>query len=250
VILDLGQIPEDALPDALAGLEQKVGRNRICLALPTINRALPRSRDWPALLKQLFAQGWRRWQISNLGGLEMLAAAGAVPGNAWLSADWPLYACNQAAVQAALELGLRRLTLSPEDIFSNWSALLGKLSDYLQVMAYSDVPLAISAVCANASRLGHCPGPKNCDFSEFSLISRKNDHLLAINNDCQSVYLHKRPFNLGGRLAELRQHGARFFRADFLWRNYAPTAVKAIWDELQADRPNDQNWSAHLFTPQ
>ncbi|NLF94962.1 MAG: U32 family peptidase [Oligosphaeraceae bacterium] len=247
VILDLSRIPEEALPEALAALEQKAGRNRLCLALPAITRPL-QNRDWPALVRKLFAAGWRRWQISNLGSIEMLAQAGATPGNAWISADWPLYVCNHAAARACLELGLQRLTLSPDDTLENWSSLLAKLPARLQIPAYSDLPLAISATCANASRLGLCPGKKNCNFTEMTLLSRKNERLLAINNNCQSVYINEQPFNLSGKLAQLQQLGAQSFRADFIWRNYAPAQVKQIWCDLQEDRQNHTAWTANLFT--
>lgn len=247
VIFDLGKISEKDLPAALASLEQKVGRNRLCLALPAITRPL-RQRNWPALVKTLFKDGWRRWQISNLGSLAMLSEAGASKSNAWFSADWPLYVSNKAAARGWQELGLKRLTLTPDDSLENWTALLSELAPCLEVVAYSDLPLAISAVCADASRLGLCPGRASCNFTEMALISRKNERLLAINNDCQTVYINEQPFNLAGKLAKLQQQGVQHFRADFLWRNYAPAQVKAIWDSLQADQPSPQAWTANLFT--
>ena len=249
LVLDLGFLSKEEVPGILAELEKKVGKNRLRLALPVINRPEEEHRDWQSEATELFRAGWRRWQISNIGAFVLLEKAGINPGSGNLTADWPLYVANQAAGRALQELGLSRVTLTPDDTWENWCELLPKLSGLAEVLVYGDIPLAISAVCAEVSRLGVCPGKKNCDFSELQLTSRKGEKLLAINQRCQSVYLYEQPLHLGGHLAQLQQQGARFFRADFMWRNYAPTQVKQIWDGLMRDQLSPAAWNINLRFP-
>ncbi len=246
LIFDPSLSKADELPQELAHLVSLVGKDRLRLALPVINRDEDSALNWRRLLQELVASGWYRWQISNIGALTLLREAGLPQEEAQLTADWPLYAMNRAAVETLRKLGLQRITLSPDDTLENWCALLDQSPDQAEILAYGDIPLAISAVCAEVSRRGFCPGLKNCDFEELSLVSRKGERLLAINRHCQSVYLNEKPFCLGGHLAQLQQRGARFLRADFLWRNYAPTQIKQIWDDLLRDKEVPEAWHANL----
>jgi putative protease len=249
LIFDLGLIDPEELPEALSSLAELLGRNRLRLALPVILRDEGSRRDWRVAVGELIRSGWHRWQIGNIGALALLREAGLPETSADLTADWPLYAMNRAAVKTLRGLGLKRATLSPDDTLENWSALLARHSGMAEILAYGDIPLAISAVCAEVSRRGFCPGKKDCDFSELQLTSRKGERLLAINRHCQTVYLNEQPFCLRGHLAELQQRGAHFFRADFLLRNYAPTQVKQIWDELMLDKRTPDAWNANLRFP-
>jgi len=115
------------------------------------------------------------------------------------------------------------------------------------VPVYQDTPLALSATCVMNSLKGFCPGKKNCDFTTLSLTSRRDEKLVAINDHCQSVIISERPLDLSGHLHELRRQGAGRFRADFLWRDYAPTAVLDIWRKLQLDEADSNAWTANLF---
>ena len=89
-----------------------------------------------------------------------------------------------------------------------------------------DTPLAISAVCANASLTGDCPGPHQCDFRQFELSNRNGERLLALNNRCQSVYINKEYGDRRGDLGALRRAGACLFRADFIWRDWSPAQIR------------------------
>ena len=114
--------------------------------------------DWRQEAGELIRSGWQRWQVSNIGALALLREAGLSQAEADLTADWPLYTMNRAAVETLCKLGLKRGTLSPDDTIENWSALLAQHSNMAEVLAYGDIPLAISAVCAEVSRRGFCPG--------------------------------------------------------------------------------------------
>lgn len=247
VIFAIGRTPANDVPDALAELERQLGgRNRIRLALPAISRDNG-STNWVSLIASLFRSGWRRWELSNIGAWQLFSEAGASPRNLNLSADWPMHVCNHLAAKALLDLNLRRVTLSPEDRWDNWLALVKKLGPCVDVPVYQDTPLALSATCVMNSLKGFCPGKKNCDFTTLSLTSRRDEKLVAINDHCQSVIISERPLDLSGHLHELRRQGAGRFRADFLWRDYAPTAVLDIWRKLQLDEADSNAWTANLF---
>jgi putative protease len=247
VVFAIGRTPPEELPETLAELERLLGgRNRIRLALPAISRDNGEIA-WQPLVSSLFRSGWRRWELSNLGAWQLFRDAGASPRNLNLSADWPLQVSNHLAARTLLGMNLQRLTLSPEDPWDNWLALLKKLGPYLELPVYQDTPLALSANCILSSSKGFCPGKKNCDFTTLALTSRRDEKLIAINDNCQSVIISERPFDLSGHLQELRRHGASRFRADFLWRDYAPTQVMAIWRKLHDDDSDAQAWTANLF---
>lgn len=269
--------PNDVLAE-LAELERILGgRNRIRIALPVICRTSD-DHDWTQLVATLFRNGWRRWMLTNLASAEILAEAGANPKNLNLTADWTLYACNRLAAKQLLELGVKRVTLSPEDRFDNWRQIIPVLGPVAEVPVYQDTPLAISAVCAMASLNGICSGKRACNFTSMTLNSRpwevqpsdssdddadddRNDRqdarfasggsdstgLIAINNNCQTVVINSQPLDLAGHLGELRQLGARHFRADFIWRDYAPIAVRDTWRRLRQDAPAPNAWTANFF---
>ena len=48
-------------------------------------------------------------------------------------------------------------------------------------------------------------------------------------------------------LDELKRMGARRFRADFIWRDYAPTTVLRTWRDLRQDREVADSWTASMF---
>jgi len=228
VIFDLGRTTAQDLPGALETLAAKVGREKLRLSLPTIIRP-GQIQDWFDVASTLFEDGWQRWQVSNPGAWKFLRGLDADSNKLDLTADWQFYASNPAAARALLqELGFRSLTLMPDDEPDNTRRLAALLGDLAAVLLYQDTPLAISDVCANASLKGSCPGKAACDFRQFSLTLRNGDKLQVVNDNCQSVYLAESPLDRRQEWRDLYQAGARIFRLDFLWRDYAPVAVQRI----------------------
>ena len=86
-------------------------KNKLRLALPALERA-PAKYAEP--VRRLLEGGFRKWEIGNWWGLEMLPANGID-----LSFDGSLYMLNTQAVQAAKEAGAGRITLSVEDCLNN-----------------------------------------------------------------------------------------------------------------------------------
>ncbi|MBP5299995.1 MAG: hypothetical protein J6Y80_01195, partial [Victivallales bacterium] len=217
--------------EPLRALAAKVGQKRLRLALPALSRAgIP--HEWSGLAEYLVGQGFRKWQISSLGALPLLAAGKVTPKNCSLTADWPLYVTNRSAAHFLANLGLERLTLAPDDTAENTTTLLGELAPIAEVPVFQDTPLAISAVCANASMKGFCPGKRSCNFTELELTSRNGEELIALNYHCHSVFLRKQPLDRTKLLPGFAAAGAQYFRADFIWRNWTPRDVRAKWLEL------------------
>lgn len=226
-VLDISRAPWAEIETTLAQLPPA----RLRLALPALIRQADEAdiRDRVRALRDL---GHTRWQVAGLAGLDLLAPRAGLD----LTADWPLYALNTAAMQALDELGFSAWTLSPEDGKRNLAELLAAAPGRATLPVYQDTPLAISATCVFASANGFCPGKRNCQATEQEWTNRSGDRLLAINDRCRSIILNERPFSLSGRLAELRAAGARRFRADFLWRRYDPAEVRYLWREIRANR--------------
>ena len=230
VIFDFGRTPLNELDDALEYLMGRVGVGRLRLALPVIVRASRLSRLLEAV-KRAGNLGVRRWQIANLSHLELLAANGIDPARHSISADWQLYAVNHEAARYLLDdLGLERVTLAPDDDVENTLSLCRILGGRAEAILFQDTPLAISAVCANASLNGRCLQKGACGFTEMKLTDRRGNELLAINDSCQSVYIRQSPLDRRGSQRLFLESGASFLRTDFIWRNWSPAAVKAVWD--------------------
>ena len=232
VIVDLGMTADEDIFEPLRALSAKLGKKRLRLAIPTLMRANEDEHDWPTLAYRLLQMGLRKWQISNLGALPVLADGMVTPQNCSITTDWPLYVTNRTAAHFLAEQGFERVTLAPDDTLENTMTLLNDLSPIAEVPVFQDTPLAISAVCANASMKGFCPGAKACKFTELELTGHNGEELVAVNHRCHSVFLRKQPLDRTRLLPSLAAAGARYFRADFIWRNWSPRDVRLKWLEL------------------
>lgn len=252
LVFSLAATPEAELADELAAMDAIVAAHphlTLRLALPPIIRE-GAGHVTPHAIEALVKAGRHRWQAANIGHLDLLRQAGAPLNPGDVTADWTLFVTNTAAAQALLKQGYARLTLAPDDAWDNWLALLqSPHAPLLDVPVFSDFPLAISDVCAMASLQGACPGPAACTFTQLNLdnVRTKGERLLAVNNRCQTIILNHRPLNLTGHIRELVTNGATHLRADFCWRNDAPTTVRDLWRQLQQDTPDPNAWTANLF---
>lgn len=230
----------EPLPQLLAGLGRLaglLGRERIRLALPIITRRWE-EQDLLQRIRTLCAAGWQKWEAANISAWPFLRLALPVAAETILDlvADWPLYSLNLSAAAQLLEMGARRVTLSPEDGLENLRPLLHKLGARAAVIVYQDTPLFISESCPAANLTGHCAGPGHCQFSQRELTSDVGERLLAVNRRCRTYTLNRNPFSLSTRLAALRQAGARRLRADFIYRGYTAEDVRRIWRDVRAGR--------------
>lgn len=220
---------ESQVQDALTLLGKQ---SRIRLSLPVLMRAYNETK-WPAVIKALFDQGWKKWEIGNIGAWNILKESGCSLNEMDICADWSLYAMNTQAARHLLEAGASSITACPEDLPENLKLLASKLGNKFTIPVYQDTVLARSAVCAMSSIKGFCPGKPNCVFTSMDLVNRRGDTLHAVNDNCTTIILNGTPADLSDLLPELRQAGASAFRLDFLWRNHAPVEVAHTWRRFQ-----------------
>lgn len=227
LVFSLERFHPDRLEETLNALEKRMGgRDRIRLSLPVIFRGRS-TRQWGETARALAEHGWNRWEISNLGAMEILRGL-----ELDLTADWPLYAMNGLAARYWLEHGIQTVTAAPEDIPDNLLALAEKLGDRLVVPIFQHTVLARSAVCIMSSTRGFCPGKPSCDFTRLDLKTNRGENFTAINNDCMSVIVNRDPLDYSYLLPQLRQAGASRFRLEYLWLDFMPEKIE---ERVRAD---------------
>jgi hypothetical protein len=222
-------IQRDALPDLLMGLSalaEKVGPEKIRLALPLMMREWEKA-DCQAKRAVLHSAGWARWEGAALSDWPK--------GD--LTTDWTLYVTNRSAARQLLELGVMRFTVSPEDGRDNLDSLLHQFPDRATVVVYQDSPLFISENCALAAMAGRCPAGSDCKDSEREWVSGSGETIRLIQQGCRSIAVNVKPFVLTRWLDELREMGARYFRADFINRRYEPAEVRRLWRAIRRGNP-------------
>ncbi len=220
-------VSRDSLEELVGGLAQvadRIGRERIRLALPVI------ARSWEALdLRERIARlrdaGWRRWEVSGLGGWALLGVDPSAPARDLdLATDWPLYVTNRVAARALLDAGAARFTLSPEDGLANWRGLLAEFGARAVVVVHQDTPLLISETRAFG---GTSP-------EGTRLVSSFGDRLRALDVGGRTVVVAEGPLCLSEALTDLADAGAVSLRIDFVWRKYAPAAARERWRAVRS----------------
>ncbi len=235
VIFDIGFCaPGAAVADA-ARLAERVGRERVRLALPVITRAWNET-ELRESIDALLRDGWNRWEISNLSGWRLLPAE-----RLDLCGGWPLYALNRQAIRFWIGGGLTSVTLSPEDGRGNLRELIPGAAAHADVPLYEDVPLFISEIGACALDADGIPPSRCTRACAIPLTSSRGDAALQVCHRGRTVVLGRAPLCWAGRLEELRAMGARRFRVAFQWRPYGPEQVRDLWRRLRAGRAPDES---------
>jgi len=217
--VDVSRDSPEELEDGLAHIADEIGRERVRLALPTIVRAWQMD-DLRERIRCLRDAGWRRWEVSGLGGWALLDVDPAVPGDdVDLATDWPLYVTNRETARALLDAGATRFTLSPEDGLANWRGLLAEFGATAVVVVHQDTPLFISETRAF--------GPAAPEGTR--LVSSFGDRLRALDIGGRTVVVAEGPLCLSERLADLTRAGAASLRVDYVWRAYQPEVARERW---------------------
>ncbi|HYD39895.1 MAG TPA: U32 family peptidase [Anaeromyxobacter sp.] len=237
LVVDLGREPVRDLVARLDALAARAGgREKVRLALPLLVRAWE-EKALRAGIAALRAAGFERWELTNAASWALLGLRPGAPHGLDLTSDWPLHCVNRGAAAALRELGVRRVTLSLEDVRANLAALLAALGAAAAVVVYEDAPLFLSESCPYATLRGTCPGPADCTFEVMELASSHGGRVRVVNDRCRSVTLNDAPFSLAPRLRALLDAGARALRVHFVHRPYASAEALAIWRGLREPVP-------------
>jgi putative protease len=238
IILDIARDHPTLLAEKLEHWAQRLGRDRICLALPALTRSWE-DKGLRHKIRSLRDRGWAKWEAANLSawGYLGLDPARPVPPELDLSTDWSVYVLNRLAAERLLAMGVRRFTLSPEDGLGNLKPLLAEFGPRAVLVVYQDTPQFLAESCAYANLIGGCPGKANCKFESMEMVSSHGEKVTALDYHCRTIVLNQGPFCLSTRLEDLKKAGALSLRADFLYRKYAPEEVRRLWRLVRAGRP-------------
>jgi putative protease len=238
VLIDIARDHPTLLAERLEHWAQRLGRDRLRLALPALTRSWE-DKGLRHKIRSLRDRGWARWEAANLSAWDYLGLdpARPVPPELDLSTDWSVYVLNRLAAAQLLALGVRRFTLSPEDGLGNLRPLLAEFGPRAVLVVYQDTPQFLAESCAYANLIGGCPGKANCQFESMEMVSSHGEKVTALDYHCRTIVLNQGPFCLSTRLQDLQNAGALSLRADFLYRKYAPEEVRRLWRLIRAGRP-------------
>ncbi len=237
IVVDIARDHPTLLTDKLAHWAERLGRERIRLALPALTRHWE-EKGLQHKIHQLRAAGWAKWEAANLSAWSYLDLDPSRndTGTLDLSTDWSVYVLNRLAARQLLQMGVQRFTLSPEDGLANWRPLLAEFGAQAVLVVYQDTPLFLAESCAYANLIGGCPGKANCRFQSMEMVSSHGEKVTALDYHCRTIVLNQGPFCLSPRLPELARAGAVNLRADFIYRAYEPLEVRDRWRRIRAGR--------------
>ena len=221
VIIDIGGIEISDLQKTLRDIDH----DKIRLALPIITRQWEET-DLYERIDTFIADGWKRWEISNLSGFDFLGfTPGSIPNDWDISADWPIYITNVAAIKQWAGMGLSGLTLSPDDNLENMISLQELITLPLTTIIYQDTPLFISENCAFKSMTGECSNKAGCK-EERIMGNRAEEHIRIINRNCRTIVVSKETFSRTTQIPQLKDAELTRFRIDFMYRGYTPAEIR------------------------
>lgn len=203
--------PETTLEDL-----KNIPKNKLRLALPTICR---RVNSYKKLVDSLWGQGYRKWEIANYWGLEMLPDNGVD-----LSFDAPLYMMNSQALQMSKDLKASRATVALEDTLGNLKKLVEVTPLPLTLVVYQDVPLFTSAGCIRNNACKVCNGAE-----KWLDLSKDGVKYQALSKNCQLMLFADKPLCLA---EEARDLVVDFYRVDFCYKKYSAQRVRDIFYKI------------------
>ncbi len=208
-------------------------KNKVRLALPTVCRKA-KMAYFKELTATLLAQGYRRWEIGNYWGLEVLPRQGID-----LSFDTPLYVLNSQAAEMAKELGAGRICLSLEDTLSNQKKLCQNSPLPVVMVVYTDIPLFTSAVCIRSNECRDCPRGE-----KWLKLTKGNQQYEILSRDCQIMAFAQQAFAWA---KEAKDVAADYYRVDFVYKHYSADRAAAIWNKVRTFEDTDNVLKGNSF---
>ena len=217
--LDLNQFEEVIIcvtpalsPEDLHDLPKK----KIRLALPTVARNVLAYR---LPIKKLLDSGYKKWEIGNYWGLEVLPRVGID-----LTFDAPLYMMNTQSINMAKEMGAKRVTLSVEGTQENSRQISQNSPLPTTLIVYHDVPLFISSNCPFPTDCTQCKGKLR-----HELLTKNKQKYHVITKGCETTVYPDTPFSLSGCYTNVP---ANYYRIDFVGQSYTPKQVLDLSNKI------------------
>jgi len=157
------------------------------------------AKAYRSALEQLVASGYRCFRLNNLGHFPLFEGL----ENVQLHAGYRLFCLNSQAMQGWGELGASSLCLYPEDDRENLRELLSKdAGPEPELMVYGSIPLIVSRIPIK-------------DVRPISpVLSDRGDAYRVEGRGGLTILRSETDFSWLGKVAELRQLGARRFLID------------------------------------
>ncbi len=240
LVFDIGKEPPNILVEQMQKISQRLGMQRVRLALPVI------TRNWEAhslqtKIADLKAAGFYRWEISNISAFSFLAPL----ANQELWIDGALAVVNNLAAAKMIAMEAQGFALSIEDTLSNMAEIVADFADKATVIVYQDTPLFISESCPYASLFGQCLGHR-CSYDSMQLTStqyptntiiacrqRQAEGQSVNRSGCRAVIMNNQPYSIAEHLELLVAAGVKKVRVDFLHKQYSGQQVQNLWRELR-----------------
>lgn len=222
----LGEANAESVVETLAAFAKKNCLS-LRLAIPTVLRSWeePDLRKW---LRAFSKTGENRYEVGNLGALEILKSEG-IEGE--LTSDFTLYALNSEASKHWAESGMNRVALSVEDDLENIESHLTRFpwsEARPEVILYKDTPLFIAEACSLTALHNGCPGSKVCGYRSLEIENDEGEQFIVAHEKCKSVVYGKEAFSLSQHRSALATLGVRDYRVDFLTRPYTGEEISRI----------------------
>lgn len=210
---------------------KKLPKNKLRLALPTVCR---HPLHFKPLIDALLNQGYKKWEIGNYWGLEVLPKNGID-----LSFDAPLYILNSQALQMAKEMNAARVTLSVEDELDNMRIIAEKSPLPVAMVVYQDPALFTSAACIRSNPCKSCPRGE-----KWLKLSKDGLNYQALSRDCQTMLFGEQALCFA---TEAAQVSADFYRVDFVYKFYSADKAAAIWNKVRQFEDIENTRKANLY---
>lgn len=201
--------------------------------------AVVRQWDLPVLKKFLsvfFSNGVRKFEIANLGGVQILKSFGFEIKDLDLSADFSCYSLNHSAAQFWQSFGLTSITLSIEDDRSNIRSTLRALDQKgpdIQFIVYKDSPLFIAEACSLTALHNGCPTAAVCGYRTLEIESIKGERYFVAHESCRSIVFGAKPLNLSAHWIDFcSELSINSVRIDFLTKNYENLQIANILKQV------------------
>ncbi len=199
---------------------RKLPKNKLRLALPAVCRK-NKMAAFVSLVQELVAQGYRKWEIANYWGLDVLPDAGID-----LSFDSSIYTMNTQAVAMAKDLGASRITIPLEDGLQNMHYLAQNSSLPTVMVLYQDVPLFTSAVCLRSNDCQNCPRGE-----KWLTLKKGQTTYQALSKDCHIMLFSEMPLCLAAEAQDVRPD---YYRVDFCYKPYLAQQAADIFEKVRS----------------
>lgn len=165
----------------------------------------------PPVLKEgevLKLDGAKRLMVQNLGQLSM-------PADMLLCGGERLNVTNSLTANALSELGLKRVTLSPELTLREMKQIIENTTLPIEVIAYGRLPLMVMENCVTKSAYRCVKGAEN-----LALSDRMGEQFPLVCDGCRNVLYNSVPLYMADKAEDLLSLNATVLRLLFTTENY------------------------------